>query len=291
MPYRLESNKPKGRCPSCSAPKTFRYFEDTRTGQRLPVRFGRCDRENSCRYFERPPAHFEMHEPEYQIVDPKDFHCSMKRAIDNPFFHYLRDRFGHERALERVQSYGVGTGRDAKTIFWYRDELGHVRNAKLYRYGAHGRRDKTYPPHYRFKRDQGFTIPLFGAHLIPSAQDQGIRKIAGVESEKTALIASIRFPNALWLASGGAHMLTEERCESLHQASVRLGRAPIHLFADADEAGRKGFLKAAAMLRQLGSPVVYHDLFPDRHDGRDVADEISDFSLMSDRIRHSEALD
>ena len=88
------------------------------------------------------------------------------------------------------------------------------------------------------------------------------------------MIASSQFKDVLWLASGGANMLTAERCKSLAYYSKLLHGAPIHLFADADVAGRKGFLKAEDLLRSMQAPVFYHDLFKDRNDGWDVADEV-----------------
>jgi DNA primase len=109
---------------------------------------------------------------------------------------------------------------------------------------------------------------------VDQAKEAGIQKIAVVESEKSAIIASSQYRDVLWLASGGANMLTDERCRRLSYYSKQLHGAAIHLFADADEAGRKGFLKATERLQQIAAPVVYHDLFPERDDGWDVADEV-----------------
>jgi hypothetical protein len=51
-------------------------------------------------------------------------------------------------------------------------------------------------------------------------------------------------------------------------------RAPIHLFADADEAGRIGFLKAEDLLQSILAPVLYHDLFKNRNDGKFVLNNL-----------------
>lgn len=52
---------------------------------------------------------------------------------------------------------------------------------------------------------------LFGRHLLKDLEKDRI--ICVVESEKTALIASIAYPDAIWLATGSCYYLTEEKID------------------------------------------------------------------------------
>lgn len=51
--YKLEQGSKKYHCPECNK-KTFVLYIDTETGNYLPERFGRCDRESKCGYFLNP---------------------------------------------------------------------------------------------------------------------------------------------------------------------------------------------------------------------------------------------
>lgn len=51
--YKLEQGSKKHLCPECNN-KTFVLYIDTETGNYLPERFGRCDRESKCGYFLNP---------------------------------------------------------------------------------------------------------------------------------------------------------------------------------------------------------------------------------------------
>ena len=146
MNYRLEINKPKGTCLACNAPGKFRFFEDVTTGIRLPSEFGRCDRENSCGYFRAPNARDPIENPEPKVVDLADVKATLDKASQNPFFIYLEALWGTSKAEELVQKYQVGTAKNRKTVFWYIDQHGFPRNAKVYLYKSDGRRDKSHEP-------------------------------------------------------------------------------------------------------------------------------------------------
>lgn len=51
--YTLEKGSRKHRCPQCGKQKFVRYI-DTQTGEYLPERYGRCDREQDCGYHLNP---------------------------------------------------------------------------------------------------------------------------------------------------------------------------------------------------------------------------------------------
>jgi hypothetical protein len=59
---------------------------------------------------------------------------------------------------------------------------------------------------------------LFGEHLLSDKS----KAVAIVESEKTAVVASVYFPQFIWLAAGSLNNLSEERCNVLRGRRVLL---------------------------------------------------------------------
>jgi hypothetical protein len=51
--YTLEKGSKKHQCPSCEKKRFVRYI-DTQTGEYIPIRYGRCDREMNCGYHSTP---------------------------------------------------------------------------------------------------------------------------------------------------------------------------------------------------------------------------------------------
>lgn len=121
-----------------------------------------------------------------------------------------------------LDAYFVGHSADGRSIFWQIDELGRPRTAKLMRYNPDGHRNKekyqTTWMHSIFEKKGLYdpdknevTTTLFGMHLLDAVPTADINI---VESEKTALIAAIYFryfDNGIWMASGGKHMITNEK--------------------------------------------------------------------------------
>lgn len=60
---------------------------------------------------------------------------------------------------------------------------------------------------------------LFGEHLISLEPD---KPIAIVESEKSAIVASVYFPQYIWLACGGLSNLSFDKCKVLKGRNVIL---------------------------------------------------------------------
>ncbi|NCC74622.1 MAG: hypothetical protein EOM06_14670, partial [Sphingobacteriia bacterium] len=51
--FELDRTSKKYTCPGCGN-RTFVRYIDTETGELLPEKYGRCDREISCGYFSKP---------------------------------------------------------------------------------------------------------------------------------------------------------------------------------------------------------------------------------------------
>ena len=60
---------------------------------------------------------------------------------------------------------------------------------------------------------------LFGEHLLASNKS---KPVSIVESEKTAIIASMFYPDELWLASGQLNGLNVNKCKVLAERKVKL---------------------------------------------------------------------
>lgn len=124
--------------------------------------------------------------------------------------------------LDACNAYMIRSTPNGETVFPQIDSLGRLRTGKIIPYGKDGHRIKERHAdwlHSRWMKAQGKTAQdfhlqqcLFGEHLLkerPSAQ------VAIVETEKSALICSMAFPDVVWLATGGKMNLNTDRCKCL----------------------------------------------------------------------------
>jgi hypothetical protein len=159
--------------------------------------------------------------------------------------------FGVEITDQLIKDYCIGTSKywDGATVFWQKDIQGKIRTGKIIQYeiidsaasiiGKDCKRNKAnLPPVYWVHsalKISDFKQCLFGEHLLIDKT----KPVAIVESEKTAVIASIYRPQFIWLASGGKDGLNAEKC------SVLKGRTVV-LFPDLD-----GFEKWSSNANEL----------------------------------------
>ena len=233
-------------CPQCGRKQVFVRYIDTTTGQHLSEDTGRCNREQQCGYHKKPSFEVKnekvkskntFQNPKKQILNPKSyqptnqpvnkstnqltqlFNNSLCCYPTNGLAQYIYHTYGWQ-AMERVfDAYRIGTHTDGSTIFWQIDARQHIRSGKVIPYDAQtGHRIKstdTQPVRWvhSLHRLDGFTLHqcFFSEHLLLS----NTLPVAIAESEKTALIASIRMPQYLWLATGGIRNLNVEKCKYL----------------------------------------------------------------------------
>lgn len=141
----------------------------------------------------------------------------------NFFAQFLKNRFGSKRAAKVIGDYFVGTTRDSSTVFWQIDSSGHIRTGNIIKFDPlTGKRHKGIVPkwaHVELRlRDFRLKQCLFGEHLLRENK----MTVVVVESQKTACIGSIYFPQALWLACGGKDGLTIEKLQTLRGRKVVL---------------------------------------------------------------------
>lgn len=172
----------------------------------------------------------------YSVIPNDLFYKSLRRYDCNNFTLGLERLFGTSKALELISLFNIGTAKYPAngTIFWQVDTAGIVRTGKIMRYDAttlkrakqlsignnnqevgtkiNNLQQRVVAPlvdwvHSRLKREQiinDFVLQqcLFGLYQLTTASKDAV--IGIVESEKTAVIASVYMPNLIWMATGGA---------------------------------------------------------------------------------------
>jgi hypothetical protein len=246
MIYRYTLEKYKGGnsrhiCPSCGSSGKFVRYVDVETGSYLADHVGRCNRQARCGYHYKPSQLFAEHPelqspvrrpaPDVRIVRrteesndaeneidfiPMEFlHETINSPRENAFLEFLRSHFSIEAVRLAIEKYFIGTWRDRRTVFWQIDTSNRARTGKLMAYNPQtGKRRKDRPPswaHAQLKKSRqiserfNFKQCLFGEHLLSLASVE--TAVGIVESEKTAIIASIVRPEHIWVATGGCHNL------------------------------------------------------------------------------------
>ncbi|MBP7508449.1 MAG: hypothetical protein KA807_11535 [Prolixibacteraceae bacterium] len=234
-------------CPNCSKEKTFSLYIDTETGEHIHPNVGRCNRESNCGYHYTPKQYFHDNNISYDVshhetfkpkvaltlykpvsfIPVEVFKGSLKSYQTNHFVNFLIDLFGDKITSELVSSYFIGTSNywEGATVFWQIDITGKIRTGKIMLYNPeNGKRVKEPFNHIHwahkllFKSEFELKQCLFGEHLLIN----NTRPVAIVESEKTAIIASVYLPQFVWLAVGSLTNLNIEKCNVLKGKQVIL---------------------------------------------------------------------
>jgi len=230
-------------CPQCHQHHCFTRYIDTEGIISFPDYVGRCDHENRCGYHYTPKQYFSDNPDAKKLLSqnnsPKNIKVSkmshtqtpkmqeskfepyyfdrtlMERTLthysDNNFYLFLVKKFGEEATNCMISYYGVGTAKlwQGATVFWQIDIDGRPRDGKIMMYDADtGHRSKKEQYHVNWihslmKIDKDrIRQCFFGEHLLGLEENRG-KKIAIVESEKTAIIASFYLQEYVWIATGG----------------------------------------------------------------------------------------
>jgi hypothetical protein len=272
--YTLEPYKgmnTRYRCPSCQQrDKTFSLYIDTETGEHIHPTVGRCNRESNCGHHYTPKQYFQDNNISFDTPQPKAykprpvtpqpkpvsfipvevFKDSLKAHETNHFVQFLINLFGVEVASQLVSRYFIATSKhwNGATVFWQIDTQGKVRTGKIMLYSpTTGKRVKNlelpvYWVHKALKQPE-FELRqcLFGEHLLIDKT----KPVAIVESEKTAVIASVYLPQFIWVAVGSLTNLNAEKC------SILKGRT-VALFPDLN-----GFEKWSSKAKELSHLAIF----------------------------------
>ena len=192
-------------------------------------------------------------------------------------YSFLKSKFRQDIASKLCVDYLIGTSSIGDTVFWQVDIDGNVRQAKIMKYDPlTGRRNKETGATFvgrkilNYQEDINLQQCFFGEFLL----SMDLKKpIALIESEKSAVIASIYYPQFIWIATGGKNGAgwTERKV-----CKVLAGRNVI-LFPDLgayDSWKEKGALMAAV----AGCKLIISDILEinaseeDKKLGLDLAD-------------------
>ncbi|MDJ1481750.1 DUF6371 domain-containing protein [Cytophagaceae bacterium YF14B1] len=305
--YRLEPYQTKANrydCPVCGSKKTFAKYISTETGEYLSDTVGRCNRESNCGYHYTPKQYFQDNPSGEQIREKNKscFQASLSSLstrepsyidqtvvkasffesayLNNAFVLFLYDRFGSVQAEELVKKYCIGNSKKwpGATVFWQLDTEWKARTGKIMLYDrATGKRVKQPFNHVHWVHSilklEDFHLKqcFFGEHLLDIEPSD--KPIAIVESEKTAVIASLYFYDFIWLACGGLSTLSPERLKSLQDRKVIL-------FPDLN--GFEKWTEAAKDFPNITVSNLLETIATDqeREKGLDLADYLLRFSYL-----------
>ncbi len=314
--YTLEPYKgmnTRYRCPSCQQrDKTFSLYIDTETGEHIHPSVGRCNRESNCGHHYTPKQYFQDNNISFDTPQPKAYKprpvtpqpkpvsfipVEVFKASLNPtafetnhFVQFLIDLFGVEVTSELVSRYFIATSKhwNGATVFWQIDTRGKIRTGKIMLYNpTTGKRVKEPFNHiswvHKALKQPEFELRqcLFGEHLLIHKT----KPVAIVESEKTAVIASVYLPQFVWVAVGSLTNLNAEKC------SILKGRT-VTLFPDLN-----GFEKWSSRAKELShlAPFTVSDLLErkateaERKQGFDLADYLIKFDYKAFALPEPEA--
>ena len=215
-------------------------------------------------------------EPEPQYINPKIMaaSCNTAQYPNNYFVQWLVGLVGKDVAYQACQMYNVGTSHstlfgNGATVFWQVDKMARVRQPKVMPYNpTNGKRvrdkyDRPVDVPKQYRNNKGYKPCIFGEHLLSTDGQQ----VCIVESEKTAIVASILYPNYVWIASGGAGNIANQTAAKALQGNKIL------LVVDCDTAGRQAYELAQTELSKVGITCKLVDLF-ERTDKFDLCDFI-----------------
>ena len=174
----------------------------------------------------------------------------------------------YDQMVHATMRYRLGTSRNGGVIFWQIDHEERIHDGKVvyYRPDCHRSKDKALHPTWvssLLKRrtasrpDDHTSHCLFGLHLLSGERSEARGKrsdICIVEAEKTAVIMSERYPDYLWLATGGLGELQADKFRPLR------GRKVI-LFPDTDPDGT-AYRRWCAIAQEVMHSIFWEDSPP-----------------------------
>ena len=307
--YILDPGTKKYTCPDCGK-KTFVKYKDNETGNYLDGKYGRCDREMNCGYFEDPyrngfnkseSATIDNHKPRPIIQDiPYEvLKGTLQGYEQNAFIQNLLKLFPAADIEKVISMYYLGTVTGdymrGSVTFPFIDYQNKIRAIQVKQFDQENHTVKTsflhsiiekqssiVPPWLKaYKNNEKKVSCLFGEHLL---RRHPFNPVALVEAPKTAIYGTLYYglpndaDNSLWLAVYNLSSLNSEKCKALKNRYVLL-------FPDLSKDGRAYKLwkdKARELNREIpGSKFFVSDILEkhatpeQRNQGADIADIIN----------------
>ena len=258
--HTLDPTPKKFTCPSCNKKRFVRYI-NTETGEYLPHEFGRCDRETSCAYHNKPSARGDVlpsgrcpkggggknaASPRRRVKKTKEesqvqgsripfplFRATLPNQKQNNFVQFLKTIFSLETVKHLIINYFIGASKHwpGATIFWQIDKHTKVHTGQVILYDkTTGKRIKKPYPHITWVHTillkQG-KLPSFNLQQCLFGEHQLIdsptnKPIAIVESAKSAIIMTGFYPDYLWMATNGSANLNPTIMQPLFNRNIIL---------------------------------------------------------------------
>ena len=229
------------------------------------------------------------------FIDLEIFKKSRSDYDNNNFVSFLLQKFGEDVTTKAISTYHIGTSKyqfthkdypDFKsetgaTVFWQIDKNGKIRSGKLILYSSEtGKRVKQPFNHVHWAhkaikaKDFNLVQCLFGEHLLIKDPD---KPIAVVESEKTAIIASVYLPMFNWVAVGALTNLKPDTCQALKGKKV-------FLFPDLKCFERWNTRAEELRISLPGTTIVVSDILESNSTAEEKAEglDIADYLLRYD---------
>lgn len=236
-------------CPQCKTKNCFTLYLSGETNQPIHPTVGRCNREIKCGYHYTPKQYFADN-PTQKKVYPANFkqvvqtqtqeipisyipwkYVKDSASFNSNFVRFLCNHFSKESIQTTVEEYALGATKNQEVIFWQMDINGKFRTGKVMQYNpntgkrikhqsgainwVHNLLKKSSPEFKNFNLQQCY----FGEHLLRLYPD---KPIAVVEAEKTAIIASMVFPDFNWLAAGNLNGLSTDKSKVFKDKKIIL---------------------------------------------------------------------
>ncbi|MBK8366270.1 MAG: hypothetical protein IPL10_02345 [Bacteroidetes bacterium] len=155
------------------------------------------------------------------ITFPKSYLIQSTKKVENNLSTFLLNRFDPINVAKAIKQYHLGNSKLWKgaSVLWYINTNQKITTGKIMLFNQDTSKRVTKPFHHINWVHNVLGIPneninkcLFGEHLLDEFPD---KPVAIVESEKTAIIASICLPDFIWMATGGVKDLSYERLKPL----------------------------------------------------------------------------
>lgn len=230
------SKRKNYRCPNCNKIEFVRFI-DSDNNELLPYEYGRCNRVIKCGYFKKPKSNCiarsindNINKNNNLSFEKLSNHLLISNQLNfkiqcNPLYEFLIKYFEIQKVLEALERYQVKTeliNNEVLTVFPLIDNCQKLRALKKMKYDKKtGKRDKNF---FRWHNPQKLNLQqcLFGLHLLEENPFKDVDKVYIVESEKTAIIASLAFSGSLFMATGGLNNLNINRLKPLKDKRIIL---------------------------------------------------------------------
>lgn len=209
------------------------------------------------------------------------FKQSVSYSSANNFTQFIDSIFPNKQ-----HEYWLSTSKHwhGSVCFWYIDIEGKIRSGKIMQYNPYtGKRIKKPKPLVTWVhrvlniKDFNLSVCLFGEYLLPVYPN---KPVGIVESEKTAIIASMIYPDKVWLASGSLTYLNYERCK------VLIGR---EVFLYPDSGAEDKWIEKANQLSELMPGTEFKVITLTAFEkGYDLCDYILDHEIKYETTRLSD---